>query len=208
MAPDFKKRLMLRLFVLGIMVLLALLRPRVNGWISGAAPPDPGGRVSSGPVSQESSGLPAERPTLEIVDPADESRRVEAPDPGENENAEFVSAAGLRYGRGSVDGHRLKHVLQHAQDDPQKRIHGVFDGDREQIIATIDEAWKKGRKGGPDVRSEQQNDRQVLTVKLSRRVGYVGGSEGRRQKFPECRYVRIVLEDDRNVISAYPTRSF
>lgn len=120
----------------------------------------------------------------------------------------FESAAGLRYVPGSADDHRLKHVMQHARDDSTKPVHGVFDGERDQILAVIDEAYLKAKKGGRDVRRENQNDRLVYTVNLGRRIGYTGGSEGERKGNPACRCVRIVLEDENIVISAYPTTSF
>lgn len=123
-------------------------------------------------------------------------------------NEILESPAGLRYLPGSADGHRLKHVLKHAADDPAKKLHGVFDGDQQSIVAMIDDAWRKSAKGGPDVRRQSQNDRQVVTVNLRRRIGYVGGQEGRRKQYPECRYLRLVLENKREVITAYPTLSF
>ena len=120
----------------------------------------------------------------------------------------FESTAGLRYVPGSADNHRLRHVMQHAKDDTTKPIHGVFEGNRDQILAVIDEAYLKAGKGGRDVHREEQNDRLVYTVNLGRKIGYMGGSEGKRTNNPACRYVRIVLEDGNVVISAYPTKSF
>jgi hypothetical protein len=98
--------------------------------------------------------------------------------------------------------------MQHAKDNPSKPVHGVFDGDRDEILAVIDEAFMKTKKGGSDVRSEKQNGRRVYTVNLRRRIGQVGGSEGERQGHPDCRFVRIVLENENEVISAYPSKSF
>jgi hypothetical protein len=66
----------------------------------------------------------------------------------------------------------------------------------------------KAKKGDSDVRSEKQNGRRVYTVNLRRRIGQVGGSEGERQGHPDCRFVRIVLENENEVISAYPSKSF
>jgi len=120
----------------------------------------------------------------------------------------FESTSGLRYVPGSADNHRLRHVMQHAKDDTTKPIHGVFEGNRDQILAVIDEAYQKAQKGGRDVRREEQNDRIVHTVNLGRKIGYIGGSEGARTGKHECRYLRIVLEDGNVVISAYPTKSF
>jgi hypothetical protein len=123
-------------------------------------------------------------------------------------NEIFESSAGLRYLPGSTDGHRLKHVMKHAADDPKKKIHGVFEGDRDTILAVIDEAWIQAKKSGPDVRRQSQNDRTVVTANLKRRIGYVGGSEGAAKKNPECRFLRLVLERQNDVVTAYPTQSF
>ncbi|MEI7701642.1 MAG: hypothetical protein WCK86_17720 [Planctomycetia bacterium] len=120
----------------------------------------------------------------------------------------FESSAGLRYLPGSADGHRLKHVMKHAADDPKKKIHGVFEGDRDTILAVIDEAWIQAKKSGPDVRRQSQNDRTVVTTNLKRRIGYVGGSDGAAKKNPECRFLRLVLEKQNDVVTAYPTQSF
>ena len=123
-------------------------------------------------------------------------------------NNVFESTSGLRYMPGSADNHRLRHVMQHAKDDTSKVIHGVFEGNLDQILAVIDEAYEKAQKGGRDVRSEEQNDRLVYTVNLWRKIGYTGGSEGKRKGNPECHYLRIILEDINVVITAYPTQSF
>ena len=120
----------------------------------------------------------------------------------------FESSAGLRYLPGSADGHRLKHVMKHAADDPKKKIHGVFEGDRDTILAVIDEAFIQTKKSGPDVRRQSQNNRTVITTNLKRRIGYMGGSEGAAKKNPECRFLRLVLERQNDVVTAYPTQSF
>ena len=118
----------------------------------------------------------------------------------------FESPAGLVYRSGSVDGHRVDHVLSHAKDIPSKPIHGVFRGDREEIFRLIDEAWQIAQtRGPPQVETEQNRDRTVLTVDMKRPIGFVGGQSGKRQGHPECRKVRLVVEDQ-NVITAYPMR--
>jgi RHS repeat-associated protein len=53
----------------------------------------------------------------------------------------YESPAGLRYGTGSVHGHRLSHVLQHAFENPEKPIHSVWSGGSSEVFQTIDEAW-------------------------------------------------------------------
>jgi len=120
---------------------------------------------------------------------------------------EFRSTAGLMYVRGSVDGHRLKHVLKHAKDNLDKPVHGVYSGDRDQILAWIDEAYMKGQKRGKGVRVESQGDRIVYTVDLGEKIGYVGGQVGERKGNPPCRYLRLVVQEDNEVVTAYPSQS-
>lgn len=120
----------------------------------------------------------------------------------------FESPAGLLYLPGSEEGHRIEHVSQHLADNPRKKLHGVFEGDRNRWLATIDEAWTRSAAGGPHVQRQQQNNRTVTTVNLQRRIGYVGGSDGARRGNPECRMVRIVTENRREVITAYPVQAF
>ncbi len=119
----------------------------------------------------------------------------------------FRSTAGLLYVPGSRDGHRLKHVLKHAKDDLSKPVHGVFngDGDRDQILAWIDIAYEKGRKGGKGVDRKEENGRVVYTVDLGKKIGFVGGQVGKRKNMPPCRYLRLVLEDGNKVVTAYPS---
>ena len=121
----------------------------------------------------------------------------------------FQSTAGLLYVQGSADGHRLKHVLKHAKDIPDKNIHGVFDGegDRDKILAWIDIAYEAGRKGGRGTKVERQGGRVVYTVRMSQRIGFVGGRAGQRDNYPECRYLRLVVQNGNEVVTAYPSRS-
>lgn len=118
---------------------------------------------------------------------------------------DFVSTAGLMYLPGSADGHRLKHVLKHSKDDLSKPVHGVFSGDRDQILAWIDIAFEKGKKGGKGVKREEQRDRLVYTVDLGEKIGYVGGQVGERKNHPPCRYLRLVIEGRNEVVTAYPS---
>jgi hypothetical protein len=106
----------------------------------------------------------------------------------------YVSPAGLRYTRGSEEGHRLKHLERHLKDDPDRPgKHGVFDGDMEQVLRWIDDAFARGKRGAKGVRVRDEDGRKV----------YIGGRDGRRDKHPEARKLRLVLDDDR-VITAFP----
>ncbi len=121
-------------------------------------------------------------------------------------NGDLVSSAGLIYGRGGREGTRLAHVLRHAEDQPNRPgSHGVFDGGVDTIVAVIDEAFRKGLQGGSGSRVTREGDRTVYTVDLGRRVGYVGGSTGKRSGYPPAHHVRLVVAGKR-VITAYPLR--
>lgn len=118
----------------------------------------------------------------------------------------LVSPAGLVYRSGSAHGHRLKHVIQHAQEDLSKPIHGVFIGSQTDILRLIDEAYELSQqRGPPDVEQKQERGRTVITVNLKRKIGYTGGEAGQRDDQPPCRKLKLVLED-KNVITAYPVK--
>ena len=116
----------------------------------------------------------------------------------------YRSPAGLVYTRGSAQGHRLRHVLEHAADVPDRPgSHGVFQSnDLSEIVALIDEAYERSRQGRGVQRREEEG-RTVLTVDMGRTVGYIGGQSGNRRGRPKAKHLRLVLDDSR-VITAYP----
>lgn len=120
----------------------------------------------------------------------------------------YESLAGLIYGKGSEDGHRLKHIMQHAEDEPSKKVHGVYEGDREQILEWIDDVWTRYQNQDSTVRSSLQNSRIVITAKMNERIGYVGGEEGERKGHPECRFLRLVVDKPNKIVTAYPVQSY
>ena len=115
----------------------------------------------------------------------------------------YVSPAGLMYTPGSAEGHRLKHLQRHTEDQPNRPgSHGVFDGGMEKALKTIDSAYERAKKNQRTTKREDQG-RTILTVDMGGRVGYVGGREGNRKRKPMARRVRLILEGNR-VITAYP----
>lgn len=118
----------------------------------------------------------------------------------------WESTAGLKYGPGSQEKHRLKHVMRHATDQPRRPgKHGVFAGEGEQqtVLALIDEAYLKALKGGPSVEKKKEGQRTVITVDMQRSIGYVGGQVGNRLGKPPAYKIRLVL-DGSSVITAFP----
>jgi hypothetical protein len=114
------------------------------------------------------------------------------------------SAAGLLYGPGSAQGHRVLHVLKHLTDQPSRAgPHGVFSVGRERLIAVIDEAYELSKKGGPQVEMVREKERTVFTVNLKREIGFVGGQTGSERGRPKTTHLRLVLEG-KHVITAFP----
>ncbi|MGB0597273.1 MAG: hypothetical protein ACPGLY_11340 [Rubripirellula sp.] len=118
----------------------------------------------------------------------------------------FLSPAGLIYGPGSAEGHRLEHVRRHAADLPRRPgPHGVFDGGFLASLKTIDDAWKLAKQS---VQTEKEVDgrRTIYKVDLQRKIGFVGGRTGNSRGQPPVTVVLLVLEGNR-VITAYPVES-
>jgi hypothetical protein len=117
---------------------------------------------------------------------------------------DYLSPAGLRYTRGSAEGHRLKHIERHLVDDPGRPgKHGVFDGDMPQVIRWIDEAYGLAKRGARGTRKSEEDGRIVYEASFSKPIGYVGGRDGRRDNNPDARRLRLVVEGNK-VITAFP----
>ena len=121
--------------------------------------------------------------------------------------AEWISAAGLKYGPGSKEGHRVTHIMLHEKDQPNRPgSHGVFDGTRDEIFALIDEAYLIAKKRGPpQAKIKKERGRTIYTVHLRRRIGYLGGQTGKQKNHPPLYHLRLVLEGV-NVITAFPLK--
>jgi hypothetical protein len=115
----------------------------------------------------------------------------------------YISPAGLVYTPGSAEGHRLEHLRRHTKDDPRRPgKHGVFDGDMEGALKTIDRAYERAKRGQRTT-TKKDRGRTIYTVDMGGRIGYVGGRDGNLKRKPMARRVRLVLEGNR-VITAYP----
>ncbi len=88
-------------------------------------------------------------------------------------------------------------------DDPGRPgKHGVFDGGMPGALKMIDRAFERA-KTGQKTTKELDEGRVIYNRRYGRRVGYIGGQDGNRQRKPMARRVRIVLDQQR-VITAYP----
>ncbi len=116
------------------------------------------------------------------------------------------SPAGLVYGMGPGGEHRVEHVMLHAQDDPARAVQSVFNGTREEILELVDEAWMLAKKGGRGIDISTEDDRVAYTVSMNRVIGYEGGKTGKSKNFPKLKRLRLIIEDEDELISAYPFR--
>lgn len=158
-------------------------------------------RPQDGTNSRSDESRSAEKPTAKQVDPRDYPEVLT--DLG---RGAYRSEGGLRYTRGSQQGHRLAHVMYHAADVPDRvGQHGVFDSDDPiEVVRLIDEAYGIAQTG-KDTKSDPAGNRIAYTINLRRRIGYIGGQSGNRRGKPAARHLKLVLEGDR-VITAFPIR--
>lgn len=81
----------------------------------------------------------------------------------------------------------MLHVLEHAEPNPAKLAHTVFEGGRTRLLGLIDEAWLMR---GPSV----AGDPGAFVVPMGRAVGTAG----------ETGIRIIVVPNTPNIITAYP----
>lgn len=195
--------------VLAVVLYAAVIQPLAEKhW--GLSLPTLGGDP---PVANAPADPPPTRPNER---PRAESPRASSPasvDPGEltevltdEGRGAYRSTGGLRYTRGSQQGHRLAHVLAHTRDKPDRvGQHGVFDDDDPAtVVRLIDEAYAQALTGR-GTRTEREDDRTVYTIDLGRRIGYIGGQSGNRRNKPRAEHLKLVVEGDR-LITAFPFR--
>ncbi|WP_345023009.1 polymorphic toxin-type HINT domain-containing protein [Actinomadura keratinilytica] len=103
----------------------------------------------------------------------------------------YRSPNGLVYGEGSKDGHRILHVLEHGRENYQKAVHSVFKSDKSPL-EYVDEAWAKRHTVDPI----RRGNRQVYIIPMGRTVGTQGE-----------KYIRIVVENGNEVITAFPQQT-
>jgi len=117
---------------------------------------------------------------------------------------EYISPAGLRYTRGSEEGHRLDHLARHLKDQPDRPgRHGVFQADMPQVLIWLDEAYGRANQRAKGTKTRKEDGRTVVEVSFAKPIGYIGGRDGGRQGHPESKRLRMVLDGDR-VITAFP----
>jgi RHS repeat-associated protein len=117
----------------------------------------------------------------------------------------YKSPAGLEYGPDPNPNFasRVDHVLNHAVDQPNRPLHGVFGATTDTgVLQDIDEAYQKVLNN--DAFPVQQGNRTVSFVDMGRDIGMVGGQAGAAAGNPVVQYVQLVTENGNRVISAFP----
>lgn len=191
------------LFVLAAGYLLAepMLEARLGVDLPGAHTPDEvvAGRPPAKPQSGSSvETKPVERSEagaldLQLEDVLEEIGRDK-----------YKTAAGLVFGRGSVDRTRLAHLMTHTVDEPNRPgQHGVFDeSDPARLVQLVDEVYRLAI-AGKYATKETEDRRDVYTIDLGHRIGYIGGESGHRRHHPPAHHIRLVV-DGEYFITAYP----
>jgi hypothetical protein len=117
----------------------------------------------------------------------------------------WLSPAGLKYaGHDPAGLTRVEHILRHVTDQPDRDgPHGVFDGGEGIAFAVIDEAWQMAQSR--KLPANQEGDRSSYLVSMNRRIGFLGGKEGKQRRHPPLQRVFIVFETGtKNIITAFP----
>ncbi|GGK77709.1 polymorphic toxin-type HINT domain-containing protein [Mangrovihabitans endophyticus] len=105
----------------------------------------------------------------------------------------FESPNHLLYGPGSVQGHRILHVLDHAHANPDKPIHSVFDIGSRGVLDVIDEAWLLR---GTNLLTKTEGNRTFYIIPMGRTIGTNGEQN-----------ILIIVRNGDEIITAYPKKS-
>lgn len=118
----------------------------------------------------------------------------------------FESPAGLVYTMGPGGEHRIDHVLRHGKDMPDRPVHSVFSGDRDTILAVIDEGFGLVQSQPQRVKTTREGNRTEYTIDMRKQIGFEGGQKGKRKGFPALKQLKLILQNKTNVVTAYPYR--
>jgi hypothetical protein len=118
----------------------------------------------------------------------------------------FESPEGLIYGPGSEEGHRLKHIERHLEDQPSRPgPHGVFDGEMKEFLIAIDRAFAMANKGTKGSSKKEDEGAVVYEATFEKPIGFLGGTDGKRRKNPALKKMRVVVRG-KSVITAFPVQ--
>ncbi|MCF7960573.1 MAG: hypothetical protein K9M08_07505 [Pirellula sp.] len=183
--------------------------------------PDKDDSVNKAPTSQPRVSQPRDSQPRDSQprdsQPRDSQPRVSQPTVGVERDSEkvhgflteigrnrFESPAGLVYGPGSEEGHRLKHIERHLEDQPKRPgSHGVFEGDMHAFLVAIDDAYSRAKSGDKGTKKIQDEGSTIYEASFKKPIGFLGGQEGGRKRNPPLKQLRVVVRGN-SLITAFP----
>lgn len=202
--------------ILGVVIAYVVLQPRLNQWFGWSLPSVASMVGDEKPVTKaKPKKSEASRKSTK-----DESPSKSVPKPKSNLEEDdsdplygilievgrdlYESPAGLVYGPGSEQGHRLKHIAKHLVDEPDRPgSHGVFRGSMKEFLIAIDNAYTRAKKGAKGTTKKEDDGSEVYEVTFEKTIGFVGGETGGRKKNPPAKRMRLVVRGN-NVTTAFP----
>ena len=147
--------------ILGVVIAYVVLQPRLNHWFGWSLPSVASIVSDDRPVAQKvpkkseasRTSTKDESLTKPVTKPKSNLEEDDS-DPlygflTEIGRSRYESPAGLVYGPGSEEGHRLKHIAKHLEDQPNRPgSHGVFRGDMKAFLIEIDDAYTRAKRRG------------------------------------------------------------
>ncbi len=188
--------------ILGVAIAYVILQPRLNQWFGWSLP-------------SVASMVGDDKPLAKTTPKKSQANRSNTKDPLEDSDplygflteigrSRYESPAGLVYGPGSEEGHRLKHIAKHLKDQPNRPgSHGVFSGDMKAFLIAIDDAYTRAKKGAKGTTKKDDDGSVVYEVTFEKTIGFIGGEAGEKNKNPEAKKMRLVVRGS-NVITAFP----
>ena len=202
--------------ILGVVIAYVVLQPRLNQWFGWSLPSVASMIGDEKPVAKTTpKKSQASRPFTK-----DESLSKSVTNPKSNSSEDdsdplygflieighnrYESPAGLVYGPGSEEGHRLKHIAKHLTDHPDRPgSHGVFRGSMKDFLIAIDDAFARANRGAKGTTKKDDDGDIVFEVAFEKTIGFIGGETGGRKKNPATKKIRLVVRGN-NVITAFP----
>ena len=219
--------------MLALMIGYVVLQPRINQWFGWSLPSvasldgekstkstAPNKKIDaepSKPKGDEKNDAKSDEPSSRINDEPS-TKTVTKPKRASDENDldplfgfltdlgrnRYESPAGLVYGPGSEEGHRIKHIARHLEDQPARPgSHGVFKGGMRAFLVAIDDAYTRAKKGAKGTTKKEDDGSVVYEVTFEKAIGFIGGEAGGRKKNPAAKKIRLVVRGS-NVITAFP----
>jgi len=202
-----RRKLYAQLAIVLVVIAFALLKPRIEPWLDQNFPaPADDGRpaLELGNTGAAGGRVPPVVPTLEHRE-EHEPTAVVVPDvAARNSQSLDVDAVEGASPEVSVPDRRTgASGSRESGDEPppgQLKLIG-----RNVFRSTAGLVYRPGSREGHRLKHILKH----ATVNMQERIGYTGGQRGKSGRKSECRYLRLVLEDDgETVVTAYPVSSF